>query len=275
MSKTIMTQTINGCIVNPAKTLDLSKRNPRKTFDLGDREEAAEELATIQHRLINLHTRLHAEGKRSLLVVLQAMDAGGKDGTIRKVFGPLNGHWLGVTDFKAPTDAELARDYLWRIHAAMPKRGTIGIFNRSHYEDVLIARVRGLAPAGAIRRRYEQINAFEKHLTENGVTILKIHLQISKKEQRQRFEDRISEPDKRWKFSTQDVEERKHWSKYMDAYEMALQKCSTRHAPWYIVPADRKWARNVIIARIVLDALEAMAPQIPEVNLTSKHRSFK
>jgi len=236
-------------------------------LDLHSRSDAEEELVDIHERLKELQILLHAESRRSLLVVLQAMDAGGKDGTIRNVFGPLNPHWVTVSDFKAPTGAELARDYLWRIHDAVPRRGNIGIFNRSHYEDVLIARVRGLVPAGAIRRRYRQINEFERLLAENGVTILKFYLHISHKEQRHRFQARLDEPDKRWKFSRGDLAERKLWPQYMAAYELALRKCSTRHAPWYCIPANKKWARNVLIARTVLATLESMSPQFPKPDL--------
>jgi len=267
MSKTIMTRTIEECLVPFSGDWCIEDVDPKDTLDLESKEEALQELAEIHEQMKALQMTLHAEGQRSLLVILQAMDAGGKDGTIRHVFGALNPHWARVTDFKAPTAEELAHDYLWRIHNALPRRGTIGIHNRSHYEDVLIARVHSLAKPSVIARRYNQINAFEKHLSQNGVTILKFHLRISKREQRKRFEARLEEPDKRWKFSLGDLKERKSWDDYMKAYEKALCKCSTKHAPWYTIPADRKWARNVIIARIVLDTLQAMNPQIPNVDI--------
>jgi len=245
----------------------LSSVDPSDRCGLRDRAAAEKELAAIHARLKELQIILHAEAKRSILVVLQAMDAGGKDGTIRNVFGPLNPHWVHVTDFRAPTAAELARDYLWRVHNAVPPRGTIGIFNRSHYEDVLVVRVHRLAPKAAIARRYEQINAFEKHLAENGTTILKFHLHISKREQKKRLQARLDHPTKHWKFNPNDVRERKHWPLYMESYEKALRKCSTPHAPWYCIPANRKWARNLHIARTVLSTLESLSLQYPKPDL--------
>lgn len=259
--------------MNPSKQLQFPRKgmttladiDPGQTFDAHDKAEADLLLEAIHDELQSLQVALHAEGKRSLLVVLQAVDAGGKDGTIRKVFGPLNPHWVRVTDFKAPTPAELAHDYLWRVHQAVPARGTIGIFNRSHYEDVLIARVRELAPADEIKRRYRQIVEFERNLVENGTTILKFYLHISKAEQRKRFKARIEEPDKRWKFNPADLAERDLWPQYMDAYERALSLTSTNHAPWFVIPSDRKWSRNVLVAEIVVNALRAMRPKHPAI----------
>ena len=222
----------------------------------------------IHTRLQALQIKLHAESKRGVLIVLQAMDAGGKDGTIRKVFGPLNPHWVRVSDFKAPTGSDLARDYLWRIHRAIPKRGTIGIFNRSYYEDVLIARVNNLADRSTINQRYDQINAFETHLTENGYTVIKFYLHISKAEQRERLQARLDEPDKRWKFNPSDLEVRQRWNAYMTAYGKAITNCNQPCAPWHLIPADRKWARNVLVGRIVLAHLEAMDLKIPDPDLS-------
>jgi PPK2 family polyphosphate:nucleotide phosphotransferase len=201
---------------------------------------------------------LYAQAKHALLVVLQGMDASGKDGTIRKVFGPLNPLGAVATSFKEPTRHELAHDYLWRIHQAVPPRGVIGLLNRSHYEDVVAVRVRGLAPLQRIERRYDQINAFERHLVENDVTILKFYLHISKSEQKARLQARLEDPTKRWKFSPHDLAARKRWDDYIAAYRIALQRCSTDRAPWFIVPADRKWYRNAVIARLVRQTLEAM-----------------
>jgi PPK2 family polyphosphate:nucleotide phosphotransferase len=200
------------------------------------------------------------------LVVLQAMDAAGKDGVVRHVLTGLNPQGLRVTSFKAPTPIELRHDFLWRIHPAVPGHGEIGVFNRSHYEDVLIAKVRNLAPADAIERRYDQINAFEKHLVENGVVVLKFMLNISKGEQKERLQERLDDPAKRWKWNAADLDDRKSWSAYMDAYATMLKRCSTHEAPWRVVPADRKWRRNAIIASVVRGVLEEMDPRYPQVD---------
>jgi PPK2 family polyphosphate:nucleotide phosphotransferase len=210
---------------------------------------------------------LYAQAKYALLVVLQGPDTSGKDGTIRRVFSPINPLGAVATSFKKPTPHELAHDFLWRIHKAVPAAGMIGIFNRSHYEDVLVPRVHRLVPAERIEARYRQINAFEQHLVENDVIIVKCYLHISKKEQKSRLEARLKEPTKRWKFGADDLAERKHWDDYISAYETVLQRCSTKWAPWFIVPADRKWYRNAVVARIVRATLEAMdltyPPEMP------------
>lgn len=208
-----------------------------------------------------LQDRLYAEGRRALLVVFQGIDTAGKDSTVREVFNATGPMGVQVTPFGKPTDEELAHDYLWRIHRAVPRRGMIGIFTRSHYEDVLVVKVRQLAPADDLERRYEQINAFEQHLTENGTTILKFMLHISKKEQAERLRERLENPDKQWKFNPGDIEERKLWNDYMAAYQTALARCSTPHAPWYLIPSDKKWRRNAIVARIVRGTLDAMNPR--------------
>lgn len=228
------------------------------------REEAEAALGRMTVRLAELQQLFYGDGRRSLLVVLQGMDTSGKDGTIRHVFGPLNPQGIRVAGFKAPTAVELAHDYLWRIHRQVPPKGMIGIFNRSHYEDVLIARVHNLAPKKEIARRYGQINAFERHLTENGVAILKFCLHISKEEQKERLQARLDRADKHWKFDPGDVEERKRWDDYQRAYELAIAECSTPWAPWYVIPADRKWYRNYAVARIVRDTLEGMGLRYPD-----------
>jgi len=196
--------------------------------------------------------------------VLQGIDTAGKDGTVRHVFNQTGPLGVTVTSFRSPSAAELAHDFLWRAHVACPSRGFIGIFNRSHYEDVLVGRVRELAPKMAIEQRYEQINAFEKTLVENGTTVLKFMLHISKKEQRERLQARLDEPESRWKFNPGDLEDRKLWDEYQAAYELMLHRCSTAWAPWHVVPADRKWARNTAVAAIVRETLEAMGPQYPK-----------
>ena len=213
---------------------------------------------------------LYAQARHALLIVLQGMDASGKDGAVRDVFGRLNPMGAVATSFKKPTEHELAHDFLWRIHQAVPPRRMIGIFNRSHYEDVLIVRVHGLVPAERIEARYGAINAFEKILAENDTTIVKFFLHISKKEQLRRLEARLDDPTKHWKFSPDDLVERKRWDDYMAAYQIALARCSTAWAPWFIVPADRKWYRDAVIARIVRATLEgldlAYPPAMPELD---------
>lgn len=228
-----------------------------------NRETCEQEFASIAQRMKDLQQLLYAEGKHALLVVLQATDTGGKDGTIRHVFGPLNPQGVRVHSFKAPTDEELNHDFLWRIHNKVPAKGMIGIFNRSHYEDVLIARVHDLAPKKVIKERYKQINNFEKYLSANGVTILKFCLHISKDEQKERLQSRLDRPDKHWKFSSADLAERKLWNDYQDAFGKAISACSTDWAPWYVIPSNRKWYRNYVIANIVLSTLEEMKLQYP------------
>ena len=250
--------------IEPGKRAQLSKVDPRDAAAFPDRE-AAEQQSKKDGKTINdLQDRLFAEGRRALLVVLQGTDTAGKDGTIRHVFNDTGPLGVAVTPFGQPSKEELAHDYLWRAHHACPRRGTIGIFNRSHYEDVLIGRVRKLAPAQEIEARYEQINAFEKMLSENGTTILKFMLHISKKEQGERLQDRLDEPKSRWKFNPGDLEDRKLWDAYQAAYEVMLSRCSTAWAPWHVIPADRKWARNAAIAAIVRETLEGMDPQYPK-----------
>jgi PPK2 family polyphosphate:nucleotide phosphotransferase len=197
--------------------------------------------------------------------VIQAMDTGGKDGTIRKVFGNLNPAGTRVAAFKSPTTNELAHDYLWRIHAALPRRGEIGIFNRSQYEDVLIVRVHNIVPKEVWERRYAQINAFEKMLTEEGTTIVKFFLNISKEEQKKRLEARITDPAKNWKFNSNDLEERALWNDYQKAFQDAIRETSTDYAPWYIVPANRKWYRNLIVGWVARDTMRKLDPQYPVV----------
>jgi PPK2 family polyphosphate:nucleotide phosphotransferase len=250
--------------VEPGKRAHLARRDPADVKAFPDRK-AAEEQSEIDGAAIDkLQDRLYAEGKRALLVVLQGIDTAGKDGTIKHVFKETGALGVVVTSFKKPSEEELAHDFLWRAHMAAPRRGFIGIFNRSHYEDVLIGRVRKLAPKGEIEKRYDQINAFEKLLTENGTRILKFMLHISKKEQRERLQARLDEPQSRWKFNPSDLDDRKLWNKFSGAYELMLDKCSTAWAPWHVIPADRKWARNAAIAAIVRETLEEMDPQYPK-----------
>jgi PPK2 family polyphosphate:nucleotide phosphotransferase len=250
--------------IEPGKRADLGKRNPANVSAFPDRGEA-EVQSKADAKVINeWQDKLFAEGRRALLVVLQGTDTAGKDGTIRHVFNETGPLGVTVTSFRRPSEEELAHDFLWRVHLACPRRGCIGIFNRSHYEDVLVGRVRKLAPADEIERRYDQINAFERMLTENGTTILKFMLHISGKEQGERLQARLDEAKGRWKFDPGDLDDRKQWGEYQAAYDTMLNRCSTPWAPWHVIPADRKWARNAAIAAIVRETMEAMSPQYPQ-----------
>jgi PPK2 family polyphosphate:nucleotide phosphotransferase len=251
--------------VVPGSTIDLDAIDPGGTpaFD-GDREAALQELKALRDELTAFQERLWAEKKQSLLIVLQALDGGGKDGTIRKVFTAFNPQGTRVIGFGVPTEHELAHDFLWRIHPHAPGQGRIGIFNRSHYEDVLVVRVNKLVPKSVWGGRYELINDFEQSMAAAGTTILKFMLHISRDEQRERFEKRLGDPAKRWKFRVADLDARARWGDYMAAYADALSRCTTRHAPWFVIPADRKWYRDLAVARVVTDAARRMNPQFPE-----------
>lgn len=250
--------------VQPGQRLKLADIDPEDTGSLADKNEAEARLAKNVERMAELQNILYAENKRALLIILQAMDAGGKDGTIRKIMSGVNPQGVRVTSFKQPTEEELAHDFLWRVHQAVPGRGMIGIFNRSHYEDVLVVRVRNLAPREVWQARYEHINNFERLLTDNGVVILKFYLHISKEEQKQRFLDRLQEPHKRWKFNPADLAERALWEEYMQAFEDVFEKCSTRTAPWYIVPANKKWYRNAAVSEVIANTMEGWHMRYPE-----------
>lgn len=252
--------------VEPGEKARLRDRNPRDKSLFGDEEQTKADTAALAKEIDTLQDRLYAEGSRSLLVILQGTDTSGKDGTIRSVFNATGPLGVSVHAFGPPSKLELAHDYLWRVHAVCPRRGTIGIFNRSHYEDVLIGKVRKFAPEAVIEQRYEQINAFEKILAENGTTILKFMLHISKDEQKERLQARLDDPTKNWKFNPGDLEDREHWDVYQEAYETMLHRCSTPWAPWHVIPADRKWVRNAAIANIVKATLEEMNPQYPKVS---------
>ncbi|MBV9950347.1 MAG: polyphosphate kinase 2 family protein [Acidimicrobiia bacterium] len=230
----------------------------------GGKDETKEATTVLLERLAGLQARLWAEHRRSLLVVLQAMDAAGKDGTVKHVFTGVNPMGVRAVAFKAPSQADLDHDFLWRIQRELPERGDIGIFNRSHYEDVLIVRVEELVPESVWRPRYATIRAFEDHLTEEGTTIVKLFLHISKEEQAERFKARLKDPTKNWKFSVADVDVRKRWDDYQIAYAEAIHRTSTEGAPWYVIPADRKWYRDFAVATILVETLERMDPQFPE-----------
>ena len=263
MSTPSIAATRQALIAAPGKTFDLSSRDTGDKSLFEDKENAETSLKKDAATINELKDMMYAEGKRSLLVILQGMDTSGKSGTIKGVFSDTTPLGMEVKAFKAPSSNELARDYLWRIHNAVPKKGNIGIFDRSHYEDVLVVKVRGFAPAEEIEQRYAQINAFEKHLTENGVTIVKCMLNVGYEEQGVRLAERLEEPHKLWKFNPGDLEDRKLWPQYMDAYQTAVTRCSTRHAPWYVIPSDSRTRRNAMIARLVRGALEDMKLEWP------------
>ena len=235
---------------------------PPRSLDADD-STLEKKMEKLRMRLDELQNALYAESKQSLLVVLQARDAGGKDGTIRRVFSFVNPQGCSVTAFKGPSHVELAHDYLWRVHAAVPAHGMIGIFNRSHYEDILAVRVHKLAPKKVWKSRYEEINDFERMLTNNGVTIVKFFLHISKEEQRARLSERLTDPSKNWKFQAGDLDERALWDGYTQAYIDVFRKCSTTVAPWFIVPADRKHARDYLVLEKIVSTLERMKPKYP------------
>ena len=245
--------------------VDLGAVDPAATDgDPADKAAGKKVLHDLRDRLAELQGRLYADGDQALLVVLQAMDAGGKDGTIKHVFKGVNAQGCRVTSFKAPNETELAHDFLWRIHQNTPRKGMIGIFNRSHYEDVLVVRVHNLVPESVWRPRYEHIRSFEEALATERTRIVKFFLHISKEEQAERFRSRLERPDKRWKFNTGDLDERKRWDDYQAAFEEAISETSTDVAPWYVIPSDRKWFRNVAVVTTLVEVLEDMDPQYPE-----------
>jgi PPK2 family polyphosphate:nucleotide phosphotransferase len=250
-------------IAEPGKKIRLDKFDPDNTHGV-DREEAEKELVKDRERLLALQNLLYAESRRSVLVVLQGIDAGGKDGTIRHVMSGLNPQGVTVTSFKVPEGEEKRHDYLWRVHNAVPEWGKIGIFNRSHYEDVLVVRVHQLVPEKVWSRRYRHINEFERMLADEGVHILKFLLLISKEEQAKRFQERLHDRTKHWKFSPADTRERRYWNGYMEAYQDAVRETSTGHAPWYLIPANHKWFRNLAVAQILRDAMDRMKLKYPE-----------
>jgi len=250
--------------VKPGVKIDLDDFDPDWKPDSIDRDTAENLFADLTGRLSDLQNVMYAEGTRSLLIVLQGRDAAGKDGTIRKVFGPVNPQGCRVTSFKVPSRLEASHDFLWRCHVVAPARGQMAIFNRSHYEDVLVVRVHDLVPKSVWSKRYDHINAFERLLADNGTTILKFYLHIDPDEQLERFKKRIDNPKKNWKISDADYSERPYWDTYTQAFEDALSKCSTPHAPWFVVPANRKWLRNLIVADIVVRTMEKMRLAYPE-----------
>lgn len=252
-------------LVEPGSKLELDKIDTASTEGAPGRKSITEAaLIPLREELSGLQERLWAEHRRSLLVVLQAMDTGGKDGTIRNVFSGVNPQGTKVVSFKAPCQEELDHDFLWRIHRAAPAAGEIGVFNRSHYEDVVIVRIHNLVPKQVWRERYDLINAFEKQLTHGGTTLVKFFLHMSKDEQLRRLKERLADPEKRWKFNKADLVERALWEDYQTAYRDAIRKTSTAIAPWYVIPADHRWYRNWAVATVIVETLKRMDPLIPE-----------
>ncbi|MBV8195765.1 MAG: polyphosphate kinase 2 family protein [Candidatus Dormibacteraeota bacterium] len=250
--------------VQPHAAFKLGSLKPGSTPGLeGGHQAAKAALPRYREELAGLQDRLWAEAKRSLLVVVQGIDASGKDGTIKHVFEGVNPQATRVTSFKEPTSEELAHDFLWRVHRAMPRRGEIGIFNRSHYEDVLVARVRRLVPEKIWHARYQQIVDFEREIVAGGTGIIKFWLVISKKEQKERFEERLTLPAKRWKFRRSDLDDRALWDEYQQAYRDAIRATATAEAPWYVIPADHKWYRNWAVGVVLIETLKAMRPRYP------------
>jgi len=256
-------------LVTPGKKFRLKKIDPADTGDFSDDDEGKEKAKLKTEKTVenicDLQERLFAESKQALLIVLQAMDTGGKDGTIEHVMSSVNPQGCVVASFKVPTQEEASHDFLWRVHEKAPAKGYIGIFNRSHYEDVLVTRVHNMIDKKTQERRFGEINDFEKILDHNGTTIIKFFLHISKAEQRRRFQARLDDPKKRWKFKLNDLKERRHWDKYQKTFEETLESTSTSHAPWYVVPADNKWYRNYVVGKIVVNTLKKMDPKFPKL----------
>ena len=252
-------------LVSGKDKIHLKDFDPNDSSEFNGKKKAGEEaLIEINKEIETLQEQMFAEGKRRLIVLVQAMDTAGKDGIIRHVFEGVNPSGVRVAAFKAPSAVELSHDYLWRVHAQTPGKGEIVIFNRSHYEDVLVVRVRNLAPKEVWSKRYDHIKNFEKMLTDEGTTILKLFLNIDLQEQAQRFLARVEDPTKTWKFNPGDLEERKLWPQYMEAYEDVLNKTSTDYAPWYVIPSNKKWYRNLLVANILRDTLKGFKMSYPE-----------
>jgi len=249
-------------VVRPGSRVHLDRMDPRDTHGFA-KDKSGPIIDADLARLRDLQERVWAENKHRLLIVLQGIDTAGKGGTIEHVMGAFNPQGCRVHAFKVPTAEELAHDYLWRVHPHVPGRGEISIFDRSHYEQVLVVRVMGLEPEARWRQHYDEINAFERLLVDDGTTILKFFLLIDRDEQRDRLQARVDDPRKRWKFRMEDLDTRKHWDDYLAAFEDALARCSTEGAPWYVIPANHKWFRNLAVARIVAEALEDLDPKIP------------
>jgi len=249
--------------VDPGSPAKIAERDPDDTLGL-DKGTSEKRIDTLVDRIDELQYRLFSEHRRSILLVLQGLDASGKDGVVRRVFDGVNPTGVRVTSFKVPVGAEVQHDYLWRIHAALPARGEIGVFNRSHYEDIVAVRMHRIAPEEVWRRRYEHLRAFERMLVDEGTTVLKVFLNVSKEEQRKRFQERIDDPEKRWKFRRDDLNVRERYDEWVAAWDEAVSETSTPWAPWYVVPADRNWVKALVVAELVAGTLEQLDPRLPE-----------
>jgi PPK2 family polyphosphate:nucleotide phosphotransferase len=261
-------------MVKPGSKVDLSKLDPANTGDFADRTQANPAIDADLGRLRDLQERLYVDDRYAVLLVLQGMDTSGKDGMVEHLSNGVDLLGAEVTNFKKPSSTELERDFLWRIHKRVPERGRIGIFNRSHYEDVLIVRVHELVPRDVWSKRYDQINAFEQILAGTNTVVLKCFLHISKKEQKERLQARLDDPEKHWKFNPDDLKERARWPEYVAAYEDALSKCSTASAPWYVIPSDKKWFRNYAVTRLLVETLEHLDLRLPRVSFDPKTIRF-
>jgi PPK2 family polyphosphate:nucleotide phosphotransferase len=254
---------LDQLIVKPGSGASLTRRDPRAKLGLSGRKEAADRLEALSDELAGLQERLYAEGKRSMLLVLQGLDASGKDGTIKHVFTGVNPQGCRVSSFKAPAPVELAHDFLWRVHAQCPERGMIGIFNRSHYEDLVTVKVLGLVPHDVLRPRAKRVVEFERLLADEGTTVLKCFLHVSQEEERERFAERLADPTKGWKYNPNDEQTNERFDDYMEAYDEALAATSTESAPWYVIPGDRKWVRNLAVSTLLVETLRRLDPQYP------------
>ena len=252
-----------GLRVEPGSGAELRSRSPGDHAGLAGKAKARKELAKVVDEIALLHNRLYAEATRSLLLILQGLDASGKDGTVRSVLTGVNPQGCRIVSFREPSATELAHDYLWRVHAVTPLRGEIGIFNRSHYEDIVTARVHKVVSKAVWRRRRRHVREFERMLSDEGTTLVKVFLHVSRDEQRKRLEERLVNPEKGWKFRRSDLDDRARWDEFIDAYEDVIGQTSTRWAPWYVVPADHNWVRNLLVARILVVTLRGMDPQLP------------
>jgi PPK2 family polyphosphate:nucleotide phosphotransferase len=255
---------IDDVRVEPGKPADIAERDPRDTLGFRDKEAGTQRLVELVRRVSMLQERLFAEGTHSVLLILQGLDASGKDGVIRTVFTGVNPHGCHIVSFRAPTSTELAHDYLWRVHAALPPRGGIGVFNRSHYEDVVAVRLLELASKAVWQRRPAHIREWERMLTDEGTSLVKVFLNISKDEQRKRFQERLDDPLKRWKFRKADLEVHERFDEYLSAWDDVIGETSTKWAPWHVVPADRNWVKSVAVAELLVDALERLDPKLPD-----------
>jgi PPK2 family polyphosphate:nucleotide phosphotransferase len=264
-----MDKQIDSLRIRPKTRVRLSRFDPDdKSIVSASREKIEERSAELQKRLGELQELLYAENEKKVLVILQGMDTSGKDGTLRHVMAETSPQGLRVASFKKPTEPELERDYLWRVHAVVPEKGELAVFNRSHYEDVLVVRVHSYVPKEVWKKRFDQINDFERMLSESGTTIVKFFLHISPEEQLERLQERLDDKTKQWKFQHGDLEERKYWDQYMVAYEDVLSRTSTEYAPWYVVPANRKWLRNYIVSSVLVKTLEKLKMKYPTPDLS-------